>query len=146
MRKATVLILVLSLIAISPAAAQACAVFTPPGKRIEARTADGTIVAAAIMHVTEARYLDRPVAYLRPWRARAALAKVLRGDQLPTTVEFERGWGSAACEWNNPRLPRRGDQWVIYFWRDRATGLKPWLAMPLAEARILDARLFKRNR
>jgi hypothetical protein len=145
MRKANVLILALSLIAI-PAAAQACAVFTPPDKRIETRIADGTIVAVAIMHVTEAKYLERPVADLRPWRARASLAQVLQGDGLPQTVAFERGWGSAACEWNTPRLPRRGDQWVIYFWDDRSAGLKPWLAMPLAEAKTLDTGLFKRKR
>jgi hypothetical protein len=144
MRTSAKLLLALSLMA-APTLAKACAVMIPPGERVETARAKGTIVAVAIVQVTGATYRKQPVHDLRPWRAKASLTQVLQGDAPPATVEFERGWGSAACEWSAPPLPRSGDRWVVYFWRDRVSGLRPWLAMPLAEAKTLDAGLFKRN-
>jgi hypothetical protein len=126
------------------AAAEACRVLTPPQQRVERGIADGTINAVAIVTVAESRYLQPRLDGMHPWRASADVTRVLQGKQLPDTVKFERGWGSAACEWNLPDLPKPGDQWVIYFWRDQTAGLKPWLAMPLAEAKALDPRLMTR--
>lgn len=145
MRKALRLILALMLAAL-PTAAQACRVLIPPGQRIQTHIADGTIVAAATVQVTQAQHLRKADGDLHPWRAEASFVQALYGEGLPKTVTFERGWGSAACEWNLPRLPQRGDQWVIYFWLDPAAGLKPWLAIPLAEAKTLDAGLLTRLR
>ena len=50
------------------------------------------------------------------------------------------------CEWNLPPLPKPGDKWVIYFWRDNAGQPRPWLAMTLAEAKAFDPDLMKRSR
>jgi hypothetical protein len=145
MNRALSLAFVLSLACV-PAASQACRAYIPPEKRIQTRIADGTIVAAAIVQVTAAKHLRHAAGDMHPWRAKASFVQVLYGKRLPEKAEFERGWGSAACEWNLPRLPQHGDRWVIYFWRNQTAGLKPWLAMPLAEAKALDSGLLTRKR
>ncbi len=146
MNRALSLALVLSAACV-PAASQTCIVFIPPEKRIAERIADRTIVAAAQVEIIDARALRKAEGDMRPWQARARVLAPAKGHKLPATVRFERGWGSAACEWGAPPVPRPGDRWIVYFWASGGPGVrKPWLAISLAEADKFDPDWRKRIR
>ena len=126
--------------------AQACSIYIPPEERLERAFDEGTIAGVAEVKILTARHLREAVADTHPWRAQARKLKSMFGDDLPETVEFERGWGSAACEWNLPALPRPGDTWIIYFWVDRSGTYRPWLALSLIEAMRFDPLLLEREK
>ncbi|MBV7265983.1 hypothetical protein [Erythrobacter ani] len=126
------------LFAVFPAAASACAVFIEPAARIEQGLASGTIQAVAAVQIIDARHIREPEGDTHPWIATAKITEILQGSGLPESIQFERGWGSAACEWNLPSLPEKGDRWVLYFWKDRLGRFRPWLELTAAEARAFD--------
>ena len=121
-----------------PAPAAACAINIPPPQRIQNGLETGTIAGVAIVAIDNAHYTAKPIADAHPWKASAKIVEVRRGAGLPKVIEFERGWGSSACEWNTPPLPAKGSRWVVYFWQDRSGAYRPWLAMTEAEARQFD--------
>lgn len=136
----------LALACATPSVAHACRAFIPPEQRIETGFENELIQGVAVVKIVEARHLSAAEADMHPWRARASLVEVLHGKGLPREIEFEKGWGSAACEWGLPALPAPGDKWVIYFWSGGAGKYKPWLAMTLSEARTFDPELTERRR
>ncbi len=120
--------------------AYACRSFTAPADRIERGYDTATIKAAAIVVIESATHTNQPSADIHPWKATARVVQPANAPQLPESIEFERGWGSSACEWNLPPLPETGDRWMVYFWVDNDGEYRPWLAMTEAEAREFDPR------
>ena len=91
------------------------------------------------MEIIDARALRQTEGDMRPWQAHARVLAAATGKKLPATVRFERGWGSAVCEW--------GDRRIVYFSADRAAGVRqPWLVISLAEADRFDSDWRKRIR
>lgn len=123
----------------------ACTVNIPPPARIEFGKSQGTIEGVAVVSVKSAQYIAEKDADMHPWRAIAMITETHEGANLPSVIQFERGWGSSACEWNTPARPNAGDRWVIYFWKNRAGAYRPWLAMPEHEAEEFDPAFAKRR-
>ena len=136
-------VLMSALLASLSSPANACRFFEPVQNRIERGYSQGVIEAVARVEIASARHIREAQGDTHPWRATARLLQPVAGNNPPDTVEFERGWGSAACEWSKPPLPQRGDVWIVYFWKDRAGALWPWLAMTDDDARRYDPKMAK---
>lgn len=125
-----------------PDVAQACRVMMSPEQKIAGGYENGAISAVALVKIEQAEHIREPIHDSHPWRARARVLVPIMGDgHFPEHVEFERGHGSAACEWSLPPLPKRGDRWVVYFFTGVEGGLIPWTAFPQTEAASLDPTL-----
>lgn len=110
---------------------------------------NGTISGVALVEIESAQHIAPPIADAHPWQAKARLDEVLWGNgPFPDSIEFERGHGSSACEVSPAPLPRTGDRWVIYFWRDGEGRLQPWWMLDVSDARRDDLRWssYERNR
>ena len=138
----------------SASAAQACRVMMAPEQKVAGGYEYGVISAVALVEIEQAEHISEPVflkdksqLYAHPWRATARLIAPLRGDgPFPETMEFERGYGSPACEWTVPALPATGDRWVVYFFTGIEGRLMPWQSFPQAEATRIDPKLSPQTR
>ena len=128
---------------VAPSAAQACRVMIPVEKRIAQAYENGSTIAVAMVEIEDAEHIREPMADTHPWKARARVVLHVWGEAaLPETVEFERGWGSAACEWALPPLPQAGERWIVYLFRGIDGELHPWMALSGDEAVRFDPANF----
>lgn len=128
-----------------PNTASACLILQPTEHHIARGYESDAITAVALVEVISAEHLGAPYADTHPWLAKARIAETLykasNNSSFPESIEFERGWGSAACERDLPSLPRPGDLWVVYFWMQRDGRLSSWLAITPGEAWANDPRV-----
>ncbi len=124
-----------------------------PEQRVENAYSKHPDLRVAVVSVTESRHLTSPVKgmeqtlrrldtrYEAPWRATAAVKKIIVGQGSPELLVFDRGWGAAACD-DGTTMPRRGDKWVVYYTSSSSTGTANVLeSYPLATASRIDATL-----
>lgn len=127
-------------LAVFSAPANACRVYLMPKERLAMGYESRAISAAVLVRVTGARYTRDPVADAHPWRASASTLRVLRGAYPAKTVQFDRGWGSAACDDGHPRA-KVGEHWVVYFWQPAKGGQQVWQSYPAEVAFKADPRI-----
>jgi len=120
--------------------ANACIVMIPLQERLEHGFSENVIKGVAIVSIKKAERIATRAEGLEPFKASGHVIKRLKGKGLPDVIAFERGWGASACEWNTPPLPQEGDKWAVYLQKGKDGRFKPWLAMPLAEAKSVDMR------
>lgn len=132
-------VIVASVVAAISTPSHACRVFLMPKKRLDSGY-ESAISAVALVRVTEAQYTHAPIADAHPWRATATVLQVFQGSYPAKTMQFQRGWGSAACDDRSP-IAKAGSLWVVYFWK-RAEGDQPvWQSYPADVAFKADPRL-----
>lgn len=122
--------------------AGACTAFLPPSERISMAYGRDSLTSAALVRITTAEPLPRPVADAQPWQAHFAVDRLLFGSQAAADTRFERGFGSATCDEGYP-LPKPGQQWVVYFGKGSDGRPAIWLTYPADVAFASDPRLPK---
>ncbi|MES2442930.1 MAG: hypothetical protein V4574_08875 [Pseudomonadota bacterium] len=126
-----------------PSPSRACRVYLAPAQRLAMGYDSGAISAVALVRITGAGYTGVRRGDAHPWRASATVRRLLRGSHTATSVGFERGWGSAACDDGRPP-PKAGEVWVIYFWKRPDGEQAVWLTYPASVAFEADPRLRRR--
>ena len=89
-------ILVLAIVAASASPSEACRVFLPPAERIAFGYQRGAISAVALVRIVKATCVGPPKGDTHPWRASAAVERVVSGPYQNKLVTFARGYGSGA--------------------------------------------------
>ncbi len=131
-------------------AAEACRVMRSPEQRIADAYASNPKLKIAVVRVTDARHFSsdtireaqaRLPDFEPPWRATAAVVRMIVGDVSPELIMFDRQWTS--CTVSTPK-PRAGEDWVVYYNSDAPFGLPEVVeSHSLADALRADPRLPK---
>lgn len=137
MIKAAASLILALLVVLVPPPASACMINRLPADRLESAYQQDIIIGRAIVVVQSASYIREMDRDTHPYRVTAHTVRAQSQTTLPQTTQFERGWGSAACDLGFSK-PAAGDRWVVYFWRDDAGQAKVWEAFPLAIALAAD--------
>ena len=131
-------------------AADACRVMRSPEQRIADAHAAHPNLKVAVVRITDARHFSTDMireaqSRLRdfepPWRATAAVVRMIVGEVSPELLAFDRQWTS--CAVSTP-IPRRGDDWVVYYNSETVLGMPDVVeSYSLGEARKADPRLLQ---
>ena len=127
-------------LAVFSTTSHACRVNLMPKERLAMGYESRAISAAVLVRVTGAQYTRDPVADAHAWRASARILRVLRGTYPAKSVQFDRGWGSAACDDGHPRA-KAGEHWVVYFWQPADGRQRVWQSYPAEVAFKADPRI-----
>ncbi len=129
-------------------AADACRVMRSNEQRIADAYGSNPKLKIALVRVTGARHFSTDMIreaqarlpdFEPPWRATAAVVKMIVGDVSPELLVFDRHWTS--CTVRTPK-PRIGEDWVVYYNSDTPAGLPEVVeSYSLADALDADPRL-----
>ena len=118
----------------------ACRVARSPKQKLKDGYSTGAISGVALVTIKATKFIREPSGDAHPWVATATTDQVLRGSYEAKTVNFERGWGSTACDEGYPP-PTPGDRWIVYFWKQPRGEQVVWATYPLAVASASDPTL-----
>ena len=119
---------------------EACRESQQPSERLASAHHKGIFDAIALVRVQQATYLREQGEDAHPWRATATVERILKGSYYPSDVQFERGWGSSACD-DGQTIPKAGDLWVVYFWHRPDQKMVVWISYPAAVASLADPQI-----
>lgn len=119
--------------------AEACRTRESPATRL-ARGHERGLISAVLVTVTHARHIREATGDAHPWEALATVDRALFGSHSASTVRFQRGWGSAACDDGAP-IPQPEASWVVYFSKHGNDEPRVWLAYQASVALAADPML-----
>jgi len=118
----------------------ACRVARSPEQKLKDGYSTGAISGVALVTIKATKFIREPSGDAHPWAAAATIDQVVRGSYETKTVNFERGWGSTACD-EGYAPPTPGDRWIVYFWKQPRGEQVVWATYPLAVASASDPTL-----
>jgi hypothetical protein len=126
--------------AASAVPAEACRVFLEPSERLAMGHERKIFSAVTLVRIVRAGYTSKAFSDAHPWRASAKVEQVLLGSYTTKEVQFERGFGSSACDDGRP-VPKARELWVVYFWSPPDNSKVVWISYPANVAFGADPRI-----